>query len=1324
MASVTVEAWGGGGAGGGATGNPAKGGGGAGGQYARKLVAVTPGNTYTIVVGAGASGTNGDGASGGDSTFSSTVVVAKGGSGGTGDVNGAAGTGSTAGGVGDVVYKGGDGTSGNTAGAGGAGGGGAGSTGAGGSASGLNGGSGTPVAGGTGGDGLTSRGTGINGSSTGGGGGGGYATNNTNRNGGDGGDGRVVLTYAVPPAVVSINRASADPTPANTAVSWSVTFSMSVTGVDISDFLLVQAGGASGASITSVSGSGANWTVMANSGSSSTGTLGLNLIDDDSIVSGSPSIPLGGAGPGNGNFAGQIYTLMPPVVTLTKTASTSSAVVGDVITFVINANNPYGVSISSVSISDILPAGMVYSTHVSSLGTVSVAGQNVIWAIPSLPANSSAQLTLAVSLSAQGSMTNTATSPGAVSASASVLVLANAITHFRMDEPAGSWTGAAGEVVDSGGTALHGRRRTTSTPTNTNAVTPVPTIQSQYSSVVGGFCNAGRFDGTAVVESADSPLFDYTTTLSASAWIYPTAYPTSDLYSILSNDVNYEFHLNPSGKLFWWWNAATLTSAATIPLNQWTHIAITFSSVAGAGRQRIYINGVADPHTNNWTGSLAANACPFYIGGDIGTGSGCSLIPARNFRGMIDEVKLYNFELGAAEVQADMNLGRSCLGAFDHIQIEHDGVASICAPETVILKACLDSSCSTLYTGTVNIRLSPTGWIGGDTFSFSGGITSKQLSYGTAGNVTLGTVSVSPTPTNLARCFKGSTETCTMNFAAASCSFDAVEVAAAPQSRLFTKLAGVPFNVDVLALSNPTTVNTTYTGTVAVDLVDASISACPTGTGLNAATNITYVSGNNGRKAVAFTYPNAARNVRVRAKAGTSAPACSTDSFTVRPQGFSSIFSSANADNTGVGPNLSPAVKAGAVFTLSANTGVVGYDGNPKANPVLIEWLSAPSGGRPAPGTGALDGSTPGNLSFTTAAAVATGNGASGSFTYDETGYFRFKAQGVFDDSFAIDSSDKANGDCIVGSFSNVASAGKYGCNFGNLSVSNHFGRFVPEHFDTALKQACVAGNFTYSGQPFPLRITARNLLGGTTQNYSGGFAKAVSLLPRNTVDTVSNPGPGAVSPATLLATEFTAGIANPAPMYTFTAPQTAPTSVRIRASESEVTSLRMPTALTVEGVAAIVSGRARLSNAYGSEFLDLPIAFRTESWNGSGWVLNTLDSCTGDSSLGAANSVSVSLASAPIGLPVCIWDNGSPGLSGAGACATVAPPARRYREGATPTIGFAGDFNLWLKAPGANNFGTTTIAATVPAWLGVVPPAIATFGRYKTPLIYRRENY
>ena len=1005
---------------------------------------------------------------------------------------------------------------------------------------------------------------------------------------------------------------------------------------------------------------------------------------------------------------------------LTKTASASSAVVGDVVTFSITATNPYGLALSNVALSDVLPVGMVYSAHVVTLGAVAVSGQNVAWTIPSLPAGGSAQLILAVSLSAQGTLTNTVTSPLAVPASVSILALASAITHFRMDEPAGSWTGAAGEVIDSGGTALHGRRLTTTAPTTTNAVVPNPTIASQYASVVGGFCNAGKFDGKAVVQVADSPLFDYTTKLSASAWIYPTAYPSSDLYSILSNDKNYEFHLNTAGKLYWWWNASTLTSAKTIPLNQWTHIAITFSSAAGAGRQRIYINGVADTNTNNWTGTLAANACPFYIGGDISTGAACSLLPARNFRGMIDEVKLYNFELAASEVQADMTLGRSCSGTFDHVRIEHDGVASICAPETVTVKACLDAACSTLYGGNVTVRLSPTGWIGGDTFSFSGGIASRQLSYGTAGNVTLGTVSVSPVPPNATRCFKGSGETCIINFAASSCSFDAVETGANPQTRIFTKLAGTAFNLDVLALSSPTTVNTSYVGTVAVDLVDASVSACPSGTGLNVATNITYVAGNNGRKAVAFNYPNAARNVRVRAKVGASAPACSTDSFTVRPQGISNVYSSANADILGISESALPAPKAGAAFTLGADTGVVGYDGNPKANSALIEWLNVPAGGRASPGTGVLDGSTPGVLDFSTAASAANGNGASGSFTYDEAGYFRFKINGVYDDVFPKDSGDKDNGDCVVGSFSNSLSGGKYGCNFGNVSVSNYFGRFVPDHFDTTLTQACVVGNFTYSGQPFPLQITARNLVGGTAQNYSGVFAKSVSLIARDAGDTVDNPGPGSLAPTV---PAFAAGVSNVNPSYAFTSRQTVQTNVRLRATEPEVSSLRTPAALSVEGVAAIVSGRARLGNGYGSELLDLPLSFRTESWNGSGWVLNTLDTCTGDATLDVANAVSVALVSSPAALPVCIRDSGNPGLSGAG-CAVLAPAARRFREGATPGLGFAGDFNLWLQAPGANNFGSTVLTATVPAWLGPVPAAVATFGRYKTPLIYRRENY
>ncbi|HLO63431.1 MAG TPA: DUF6701 domain-containing protein, partial [Azonexus sp.] len=114
------------------------------------------------------------------------------------------------------------------------------------------------------------------------------------------------------PRVQSINRASFDPSSVGTAVQWTVTFTRSVTGVDLSDFALVQAGGAAGASLVSVTGSGTVWTVTANTGTGA-GTLRLDLIDNDSIAA--SGVKLGGTGVGNGNFTGQFYSLLASVCT-------------------------------------------------------------------------------------------------------------------------------------------------------------------------------------------------------------------------------------------------------------------------------------------------------------------------------------------------------------------------------------------------------------------------------------------------------------------------------------------------------------------------------------------------------------------------------------------------------------------------------------------------------------------------------------------------------------------------------------------------------------------------------------------------------------------------------------------------------------------------------------------------------------------------------------------------------------------------------------------------------------------------------------------------
>ncbi len=130
----------------------------------------------------------------------------------------------------------------------------------------------------------------------------------------------------VPPAFPTVSSIlRADPNPTSAAeVNFTVNFSRSVTGVDIvppfNDFGLMASSEITGASITGVTAvSGTTYTVSANTGSGN-GTIGLSVIDDDSIID-DESHPLGGTGIGNGSFNnGEVYTINK---TVTKTSSAS-----------------------------------------------------------------------------------------------------------------------------------------------------------------------------------------------------------------------------------------------------------------------------------------------------------------------------------------------------------------------------------------------------------------------------------------------------------------------------------------------------------------------------------------------------------------------------------------------------------------------------------------------------------------------------------------------------------------------------------------------------------------------------------------------------------------------------------------------------------------------------------------------------------------------------------------------------------------------------------------------------------------------------------------
>ena len=96
--------------------------------------------------------------------------------------------------------------------------------------------------------------------------------------------------------------------------------------VDATDFALANTGLSGSPVIASVSGGPSSYTVTASSGTGS-GTLGLNLVDDDTIADGAGN-KLGGTGAGNGNLTGQVYVIdrTPPTVAAAAVTLPGSAV--------------------------------------------------------------------------------------------------------------------------------------------------------------------------------------------------------------------------------------------------------------------------------------------------------------------------------------------------------------------------------------------------------------------------------------------------------------------------------------------------------------------------------------------------------------------------------------------------------------------------------------------------------------------------------------------------------------------------------------------------------------------------------------------------------------------------------------------------------------------------------------------------------------------------------------------------------------------------------------------------------------------------------------
>lgn len=642
----------------------------------------------------------------------------------------------------------------------------------------------------------------------------------------------------------------------------------------------------------------------------------------------------------------------------------------------------------------------------------------------------------------------------------------------------------------------------------------------------------------------------------------------------------------------------------------------------------------------------------------------------------------------------------------------------------------------TKYVGTVTITPSSGAHVSTQTITFAAAdLGQKTITLNDASGETVTLTAVDQT-------YPATTSTSgsyTFSACTGASAFDAVEVGQAKGTRIYTKLAGTAFNLDVLALDAGGNLVAGYTGTPTVELVDASGTfSCATASALSgvsiAPANYTYTGAgkDNGRHTYSFTAANAASNVRVRIN-GSS---CSSDNFAIRPAAFALTLSGLSG----------PPYVAGSTFTLAAASGVLGYNGIPKL--LTSRTFAADTAGGTQTGLGAnmlTDTSNNALAAISSFPAASSTTGAtSESLVYQDVGYLNFSAGAVSDTDFtAVDQP----GDCIASSGSNALSGGQYGCEAWSAALNN-IGRFRPDHFEvtSSVTPACAAGGFTYMDQDalgLALTLSARSSAGSIPTRYTAGYPvlaalnlKAVSG-PTAATDLTSRVSQPALPTATWSGGQFTFN-----DTYRFDARNAATPVIdgpyddfRLHLGVTDATDGVQITKVNGTGVTGTTLvdsastklrfGRLWFGNAFGSQLQDLVMPYEAQYWNGLAFVTNVLDSCTAL----ANNNVALGNRQGAVtsaNLPVSNISLGT-FTSGRGSLRVAKP-------------GVSGSVDVLLNLGAGSNCSAPAFSGGTAAGLAFLggkwcgsgftkdPVARATFGIYgnsaKKGVLYLREMY
>lgn len=166
----------------------------------------------------------------------------------------------------------------------------------------------------------------------------------------------------------------------------------------------------------------------------------------------------------------------------------------------------------------------------------------------------------------------------------------------------------------------------------------------------GKFGSGVTFDGTNDwVTVPDAASLDLTTGLTLEAWVRPTVSSGTRTVALKEHGATLAYALyassggSPRATIVTGGTQWKATGPSALPVNSWTHLAMTYSGT----RLLLFVNGVQQA-SKSTTGALPNSSGPLRIGGN-------AVFTSQWFAGQLDELRVYNRALSAAEIQSDMN---------------------------------------------------------------------------------------------------------------------------------------------------------------------------------------------------------------------------------------------------------------------------------------------------------------------------------------------------------------------------------------------------------------------------------------------------------------------------------------------------------------------------------------------------------------------------------------------------------------------------------------------------------------------------------------------